>query len=110
MVALGIDCNSPSMSVISQVDWVMAASGVEHSLSGHGRCGGECKLGESKYSLLHVHLSCGRAPRTPQNGGGGSGLGDHHDSHHQMAKRPWYTDVDGFAGVRGNDILVDDEI
>ena len=68
MVALGIDCNSPSMSVISQEDWVMAASGVEHSLSGHGRCGGECKLWEGKYSLLHVHLSCGRAPRTPQNG------------------------------------------
>ena len=98
------------MSVKSQVDWVMAASGVEYSLGGHDRCGGECKLGESKYSLLHVHLSCSRAPRTPQNGGGGSGFGDHHDSHHIMAKRPWYTDVDDFTGVGGNDILVDDEI
>ena len=95
------------MSVISQVDWVMAASGVEHSLGGHDRCGGECKLGECKHSLLHVHLSCGRAPRTPQNGGGGSCFGDHYDSHHKMAEWPRYTDVDYFTG---NDVLVDDEI
>ena len=81
MVALGIDCNSPSMSVISHEDWVTAASGVEHSLSGHVRCGRKGELGEIKHTLLHVHLSCSRAPRAPQNGGGGSGLGNHHDSH-----------------------------
>ena len=50
---------------------------------------------------------CGRAPRTPQNGGGGSCFGDHYDSHHKMAEWPRYTDVDYFTG---NDILVDDEI
>ena len=106
MVGLGIDCNSPSVSVKSQVDWVMAASGVEHSLGGHNRCGGECKLGECKHSLLHVHLSCGRAARTSQNGGGGSCFGDHYDSHHKMAEWPRYTDVDYFTGVR----CIDDEI
>ena len=98
------------MSVISQVDWVMAASGDEHSSSGHGSRGGECKLWESKDSLLHVHLPGNRAPSAPQNGSDGSGFGDHLDSHHIMAKRPWYTDVDDFTGVGGNDILVDDEI
>ena len=110
MVALGIDCNSPSKPVISKEDWVTAASGLEHSLSGHVRCGRKGELGEIKHTLLHAHLSCSRAPRAPQNWGGGSGLGNHHDSHHQVAKGPRYTDIDGFAGVRGNDVLVDDEI
>ena len=98
------------MSVISQVDWVMATSGDEHSSSGHGRRGGERKLWESEDSLLLVHLPGNRALCAPQNGSDGSGFGDHHDSHHIMAKRPWYTDVDDFTGVGGNDILVDDEI
>ena len=98
------------MSVYFQVDRVMPTSGDKHSSSGHGRRGGERKLWEGKDSLLLVHLPGNRALSAPQNGSDGSGFGDHHDSHHIMAKGPWYADIDDFTGVEGNDILVDDEI
>ena len=99
------------MSVISQVDRVMATSGDEHSSSGHGRRGGERKLWESKDSLLLVHLPGNRALSAPQNRCDGSaGFRDDHDPYHIMAKGKWYGDVDDLTGVEGNDILVDDEI